>query len=102
MTTAEVVRNENLAISTTSIEILPSVKAIGGRSMFFLRNNSPNAIDIITICPGDRAAVANNGIILRQNDVYLESNDTGFECHQGAIQAICATINGTLAVSERR
>jgi len=94
-------RNDNVAVIATSNEVLQDSVGRGGRKAFFFRNTSPNAVDIITLSFGSRAAVANSGVVLRQNDVYAEADDLGFECWQGPVQGICATANGTLAISER-
>jgi len=94
-------RNDNIPVIATSGEVLQDSIARGGRKLFFFRNTSPNAADVITLSFGPRAAIANSGVVLRQNDVYVEADGEGFECWQGAIQGICATANGTLAIMER-
>jgi len=94
-------RNDAIPVSTASMELLQDAVGRGGRKIFVFRNNSPNAVDIITLSFGSRAAVAGSGVILRQNDQYGEADGDGFECWQGPIQAICATINGSISVMER-
>jgi len=95
------VRNDTQAVSTTSVEVAIDQEARDGRRTIIIRNTSPNAIDIITLNLGGRIAVAGSGIVLRQNDVFIDSNDSGYICHQNQIMAICKTINGTLSIMER-
>jgi len=97
----EIPRNDAIPVTTTSTELLQDAVGRGGRKIFVFRNNSPNAIDIITLSFGTRAAIAGSGVILRQNDQYGEANGEGFKSWQGAIQAICATANGSISVMER-
>jgi len=94
-------RNETLAVSTTSIELAQDLEKRGGRKAIVVRNISPNAIDIITIALGDKVAVANSGIILKQNEVWYDANESGYEAWQNQIQIVCATINGLVSVMER-
>lgn len=95
-------RNESLSVIATSSEIASDMEGIGGRSNIIVRNNSPNAVDIITISLGKAAAVAGSGIVLRQNDVWQDSSDgTGYKAYPNEIQAVCATANGVLSVMER-
>jgi hypothetical protein len=94
-------RNEQLSISTTSQKIAAATFAGQPRQEIVLRNTSPNAADIITIKLGNQAAVANEGIVLRQYDAFVQTESQGFHCWQGNIQAICATINGKLSIMER-
>lgn len=100
---AQARRTENVAVSTTSLQISPRRDDRSDlRRQFVLRNNSPNAIDIITIELGENLAVAGTGaIILLQGQPYGEADGEGFECHKGAISAVCATVNGVLGVMEK-
>ena len=95
-------RNEIVAVGLTSLELFKGTFLGQPRKMFAVRNTSPNALDIITLSLGGNAAVANTGIVLRQNDVYMEStvNDPSMDVWQGVIQAICATANGQLSIVE--
>jgi hypothetical protein len=95
-------RNVSLAITATSSEVAADMERIGGRTNIVLRNNSPNAADIITVSLGRPAAVAGVGIIIKQGEVWFDSNDgTGYLAWQNEIQAVCATANGVLVVAER-
>jgi len=95
-----ITRNESLAVSTTSLEIASDMEGKGGRRNIIVRNNSPNAADIITISRGSAPAVAGVGIILKQGEVWYDSTDVNSICWQYQIQAICATVNGVLVISE--
>lgn len=53
-----------------------------------------------TIALGNDAAVANQGILLAQNQTYIESDDVAFRTWQGAIQGVGSAAT-TLSVSER-
>ena len=66
---AEFVRNEALAVIATSREIAEDLEGRGGRKNIVIRNNSPNAADIITIALGRNLAVAGSGIVLKQGEV---------------------------------
>lgn len=98
----EPTRNETIDVGTTSTIV--SETRTGGkikRRNITIRNISTNAADIITINLGYSNAVANAGIVLRQNESFTDSSETGYECYQGVISGICATANGKLAIYER-
>lgn len=95
-------RNEQVSVTTTSSVVADATfKGMPRRHIIF-RNTSANAADIITLSLGQDAAISNHGIVLRQYDSYIESmvNDPELDVWQGAIQAICATANGKLSISE--
>ena len=94
-------RNESLTVGTTSVQVADDMQGREGRVSIILRNNSPNAADIITIALGNAASVAGTGIILKQGEVWYDANDSGYLCWQWKIQAVCATANGVLAIMER-
>jgi len=95
------IRNENLAVTATSRQIADDMSGRGGRVSIVIRNTSPNAADVITVSLGQQAAVATAGIVLRQGEVWYDSNDSGYLAFQNQIEAVCATANGTLALMER-
>lgn len=97
---ADVTRNDSLAVTATSSEVASDMSNKGGRRNIILRNNSPNAADIITISRGRAVAVAGRGIILNRNEVWFDSTDVTSVCWQYEIQAVCATANGVLSVTE--
>ena len=95
------IRNEIVAVSTTSKEIVADLEGLEQRMDLIIRNTSPNATDIITLSLGRNAAIANAGIVLRQNEVFLNSTDISNPCWSGAIQSICATATGQLSIMEK-
>lgn len=97
----EAARNESVAVGTSSITVSTARQAGLPRKSITIRNSSPNSTDIITLNFGATPAVANAGIILRQNDCITDANDGDYKCWQGTITAICATSTGTLAIFER-
>ena len=96
----DITRNESVAVSTTSLQLASNMNGKGGRRNIIIRNTSPNAIDIITITRGRNVAVAGAGIVLNQGEIWYDSTDLNSVCWQYEIQGICATINGTVSISE--
>ena len=102
MTIRSDVRQDTIAVSTTSIKVTEQKINPEKRQLFYLRNSSPNATDIITInLSSNEPAVVNKGIVLKQGDIYSESTQAGFIVWEGQINAICTTVNGILTVVER-
>lgn len=97
----EPTRNDSVAVGTTSINIAPSRQGGLPRKTIAIRNISPNAVDIITINFGLAQAVANAGVVLKQNEVTTDSDAGDYKTYQGVITAVCATANGLLAIYER-
>lgn len=98
----EQARNDQVDVIATSTTISQAPFKDQERNGFVLRNTSPNAVDIITIKLGNEKAIANEGIVLRQYDIYSESIvNSKDDIWQGAIQGICATANGKLSIMER-
>jgi hypothetical protein len=95
------VRQERVDVTTTSSVVAAQQILPSKRKVLYLRNTSTNAADIITLSFEGQAAEANKGIVLKQNDQYVETTSEGFECWQGNITAICETANGKLTVLER-
>jgi len=93
-------RNDSLTVSTASV-IVSSVRPENNqRKMILVRNISTNAADIISISLGENAAIANKGIVLNPNESFYDVSDNGYVAHQGMINAICATANGVLSITE--
>jgi hypothetical protein len=88
--------NRSASITTTSSQICAETIGKVKRVQLIITNISPTTV---TINKGDAAAIANQGIILSQNQTYIESDDGGFSCWQGAIQAI-ASANSNLSIVE--
>jgi len=94
-------RNDVVAISTSSVVIFEALADQTPRKSFSIRNTSSNAADIISLTFGNERAVANEGVVLNQNEIWQESSEINNECFQGVISAICATANGQLSIMER-
>jgi len=97
----EPVRNEQIDVVATSSVISYARNASNPRKVILIRNTSAGAASIITINMSQNAATANNGIVLNQNESFSDSSETGYECYQGVITAICADANGKLSIMER-
>jgi len=105
----EPVRNEIVLVGVSSVVVSQARQGGERRKSITIRNNSPNAIDIITLNFGQQNAVANTGITLRQYESVTDASDRdeddpqshGYSTFQGVITAICATANGSLSVMER-
>jgi hypothetical protein len=97
----EPTRNEKVAVITSSSVIAEARNRDSPRKVINIRNISDAAADIITVNIGFNQATSENGIVLKQNESFSDSSETGYSCHQGAITAICATANGELAIFER-
>lgn len=97
----EPTRNDSLAIPASNTLVAESRNQDNPRKALVVRNISPNAADTISITLGFNVAVANKGIVLRQYESFTDATDSGYQCWQGAITAICATANGLLSIFER-
>ena len=94
-------RNETVAVSTTSIVISDAKNLDNPRKVLLVRNISPNSTDTITVTLGNTPSVANAGIVLKQNESFVDTVDSGYTPWQGSVTAICATATGSLAIFER-
>jgi hypothetical protein len=97
----EPTRNEEVAVGTSNTIVSENRLLQQPRKNITIRNTSSNAADIITVNLGYNEAAAGAGIVLKQNESFTDSSETGYKCYQGVITAICATANGKLAVYER-
>jgi len=98
---SEPIRNETVLVGVTSKVICEQRNQLNKRKVLTIRNISAAAADIITISYGYSAAVADNGIVLRQYESFTDSNDGQYEVYQDQVSAICATANGKIAIMER-
>lgn len=98
VTEREWIRNDVVAVSTTSVEVAPA----RSRKMIFIRNTSDDDTKIITVHLGYGVSVANYGIVLKRNESFADSNSgDNYVCTQGTITAICAVAGGQISVVER-
>jgi len=97
----EPTRNEQVSVVATSSIVSEARNVLNPRKVIVLRNTSAADVDIITINMGFNQATANNGIVLKRNEAFTDSSETGYNAYQGGITAICATANGLLSIFER-
>jgi len=97
----EATRNEQVSVNTSSSVVCESRNKINPRKAIIIRNTSDDSADKITLNIGYNEATSNNGIVLGKDESWGDNSETGYNCHQGAITAICATANGKLSIYER-
>jgi len=97
----EPIRNEVLAIGTSSVKLSEARNDVNPRTTILIRNTSPNAVDIIYINLGLTTATTSSGIVLRQYESYTDTTGEGYRAFQGVITGICATANGQITIMER-
>lgn len=97
----EMARSESVTVGTSNVIVAFPRNTKPERKVIVIRNNSPNAADIITLGFGQQGSTAGAGLILRQFESFTDANDGGYTCYQDQINAICATANGVMAVFER-
>lgn len=100
----EPTRNEQVLVGVTSAVISESrsLSPQNKRKVILIRNTSPNTVDIIYVWfSSSGVAASNSGIRLLQGESVVDSSDSGYDCFQDKITAICATANGTVSVYER-
>ena len=97
----EPTRNEEVLVSTSNKIVSEARNQQNARKNITIRNTSANAADIITLNLGYDTATSGAGIVLKQNESFTDTSETGYSCYQGVISAICDTANGKLAIYER-
>jgi len=97
----EPIRNEVLAVGTSSVKLSESRNSVNPRTTILVRNTSPNAADTIYINLGLTTATTSSGIVLRQYESYTDTTGEGYTAFQGVITCICATATGQLTIMER-
>lgn len=97
----EPVRNDKVSVGLSNTLIAEPRNDIAPRKAILIRNTSPNATDIITINLGMSTAQDGFGIVLQKGESFSDSTESGYECFQGTINAICETANGQLSIMER-
>lgn len=100
-TQSEPVRNESVTVGTTSLIVSEQRVQPNKRKVIVIRNISADAAMIITVNMGYQSATNNTGIVLKQFESFTESTDSGYECYQDQISAICAVAGGNLSIFER-
>lgn len=87
--------NETKTIGTTAV-LLSTARQ---RKTYAFRNISAGG-QVITLS-FNKTAVANNGITLNVNDVYMDSEQAGYTPFQGDISAIASAAGAVITISER-
>lgn len=100
-TQSEPARNDSVTVGTTSSIISEQRVQPNKRKVIVVRNISSDDTMVITVNMGYQSAVNNSGIVLKKGESFTEATDSGYECYQDQISAICAVAGGTLAIFER-
>lgn len=100
-TQTEPARNESVTVGTSSVIIAEQRVQPNKRKSITVRNISSDATMVITVNMGYQSAVANTGLVLKQYESFTDASDSGYDCFQDQISAICAVAGGTLAIFER-
>ena len=95
-TPSELVQNAIVAVGVTSVQVIRAQ----ARVALYLKNTS-TAGQNITVVFGNNSAVLSQGQVMAVGDVISDSNDAGYECWQGQINAIADAAAGQLSVFER-
>lgn len=93
-------RNDKVTVGTTSQVIAFARTEANPRKTILIRNISTSD-QIITINMGLSQAQNDTGIVLKPNESFSDSTETGYKCFQGTISAISDTADGVLAILER-
>jgi hypothetical protein len=96
----EPTRNDSLTISTSSVSVADRRTNLNPRKVVLIRNISGNG-NRATIFMSSLVATANQGIVLEDGESFTDSSDSGYQCHQGSIQAIGSAANTVLSIFER-
>ncbi len=95
----ERVRNEIVAVDTSSVEVCIERDEETKRRVLVLKNTSTGT-QVITVSLGV-VAVANTGIVLNVGEILTDSVSEGYIPFQGKISAISSAAAGQLSVMER-
>ena len=91
-------RNASLTVGASAVQALPLTTP--ARTRFALKNVS-TAAQVITISFGQgKTPVAGEGIVLNVGEMVADSDNIGYECFKGEINAIASAAGGTLAIFE--
>jgi hypothetical protein len=95
-------RNEQILVTATSKIIADARVELQPRQVWIIQNVSPTkGTDIIYVRLGSEGVADNTLFPLDVGDSIVDSNDSGYTCHQDTISAICATANGKINIIER-
>lgn len=82
------------SVNTTAVELLPTRLGRTRRTQFIVTNSSATTL---TLSKGE-TVTAGQGLVLYQNQTYIESDDAGFDCWQGAVYAVASAATTAVAV----
>lgn len=95
-------RNEQVLVGVTSSIIAEARSELQPRQVIIIQNNSPTAgTDLVSINLGSAGVATTTLFTLDVGDIFVDSSDSGYLCHQDTISAICTTANGKLSIIER-
>jgi len=97
----EATRNETVDVIASSGVVSEARNEHNFRKDLILRNTSPTIADIISLNIGFAIATAGEGVILRKDESISFSSETGYQCPNNVISAVCTTANGKLSIFER-
>jgi hypothetical protein len=90
---------KTVILTSTSQQVLPATTGGMRRTQLCIINQ--DGVDVVTIMKGITPAVSLAGWILpTKYSSYLEADDGGYTCWQGAVQGIVATNNTVITVIE--
>jgi len=90
--------NAVINVSTSSVELSGEKTNLQRKTLIITNISSGN--QIITLGVGTEA-VANQGIVLQPNGIYMENMDSGYIPTNMRITAISSGLNGQVSVHER-
>jgi len=96
----EPTRNEKLSVGTTSIVVSEARNLQNKRKNIVIRNTSSGS-QVITINLGYGVAENEAGIVLKVNESFSDSSETGYEAYQGVITSISSGAGAQLSIYER-
>lgn len=90
-------RNATVTVGAAAVRVL--AMTLPYRTRYAIKNVSGAGVSVTISFGRDKVPVLNEGIVLEPGDLISDSDNQGFECFKGEINAI-ATGAGTLAVFE--
>jgi len=97
---AQITNNETITIGTTSGQVSDDRDLRSTRRNWISLTNTSTGGQIITLAPGNVAAVALVGLVLSPGSTITLSHDQYSLCWQGPIQGIASGAGAALAITE--
>lgn len=92
----QLVNDTQVVVSATNTVVLP----VRRTRVSLVLTNISTAGQTITIRRGETPATSGEGIILQVGQSWAETDDAGYRCWRGSVQAAASADAATLAVSE--